>query len=541
MRIAILFMLAITIMTAGLTGNTHAQETTAEMSAETFFGEGVLQVVIIDANADDDDTVEELQVDIAAEPDSGSASSESISVPETRDSSGKFEFFLVHVDSAAVGPGDLNPDNNAGVEGDGACVLECAPFVTFGPGGLIDIQAELYEEVHFEIEADDEFEVSYEEDGGTLELDRDSYGTTSFVYVSVVDQDANLNPTERDEFTVDPDNDPNGDLLELGGGTIEDVVVFTETGHNTAIFEGRYRLGASILADNELLALKLYEKANYGATLAALENDSNGIDEITFTVGNTDGSIDVGGGPQTVPTWDPELVANSNSYAIGETVHLTVTDQDANSDPDVAESISLQVASGSNTIDVSAVETGANTGIFAASFQLAEEAGEGAIVPGGSATITYTDERPADYSEKVQAGQNPEKDFMLEIDIQLPISSGVDSTVVTAPNPIDVSGSGGSLEVGAQVTLAMTISNNNEHPQPFVALIEVRDNSNGVTVFLALHSGTLDPSGSTQIGVLWQPDHAGEYEARTFAISEIGGGEVLSPVATSTVTISQGQ
>jgi hypothetical protein len=190
---------------------------------------------------------------------------------------------------------------------------------------------------------------------------------------------------------------------------------------------------------------------------------------------------------------------------------------------------------------VSAVETGANTGIFAASFQLAEEAGEGAIVPGGSATITYTDERPADYSEKVQAGQNPEKDFMLEIDIQLPISSGVDSTVVTAPNPIDVSGSGGSLEVGAQVTLAMTISNNNEHPQPFVALIEVRDNSNGVTVFLALHSGTLDPSGSTQIGVLWQPDHAGEYEARTFAISEIGGGEVLSPVATSTVTISQGQ
>jgi hypothetical protein len=86
----------------------------------------------------------------------------------------------------------------------------------------------------------------------------------------------------------------------------------------------------------------------------------------------------------------------------------------------------------------------------------------------------------------------------------------------------------------------MTISNNNDQPQPFVALIEVRDGS-GVTVFLALQGGMLEPNGSTEVGVLWQPDSPGEFEARTFAVAELGGGEVISPVATSAMTVSQGQ
>jgi hypothetical protein len=71
-----------------------------------------------------------------------------------------------------------------------------------------------------------------------------------------------------------------------------------------------------------------------------------------------------------------------------------------------------------------------------------------------------------------------------------------------------------------------------------VALIEVRD-SGGATVFLALQGGTLEPSGSTQIGVLWQLDRAGTFEVRTFVVTTIGaGGEVLSPVASSEITIT---
>jgi hypothetical protein len=540
---ASLLALAVMIMAAtGLAGSASAQETTMEVSAERFFGEGVLQVVI-DTGADDDNVVEELQVDIDARPGSGSASSDSILVPETSESSGKFEFFLMHVDAVVVGPTDLDPDNSAGVEGDGTCVADCAPLVTFGPGGFLDVQAGLYDEVDFEIrEGNVEVEVNYEQANGALELDRDSYGTSSFVYVSVADQDANLNPTERDEFTVDPDSVPNDDLLELDGGTFEDIITFTETGDNTAVFEGRYRLGVSILAGSESLVLTLHEKANYNATLAAAENDSNNISEIGFTIGNSDGSIDVGGGQQTVPTWDPALAADSDSYAVGESVHVTITDQDANVQPGIADSINLQISSGNSNIEVPALETGVSTGVFETSFQLAQEtdAESGAIAPGGSAIITYTDERPADYSEKVQAGENPEKDFSLEIDVQLPIRTGTESTKVTAPLAEDVAGGTGPYAVDDSLTLSMTISNNNDQPQLFVALLEVRD-SHSVTVFIALQAGTLEPLSSADIGVLWQPDRVGIFEARTFAVAEIGGGEVLSLVATSEITVGQVQ
>jgi hypothetical protein len=70
-----------------------------------------------------------------------------------------------------------------------------------------------------------------------------------------------------------------------------------------------------------------------------------------------------------------------------------------------------------------------------------------------------------------------------------------------------------------------------------VAIIEVRDR-NGVTVFLALRSGTLEPSGSTDIGVLWRPDAAGVFELRTFVITSIGEeAELISLVAVSHTTI----
>jgi hypothetical protein len=529
----------------GLEGNAFAQQITIETSADDhdsrFFSQGVLQVVITDQNARDDNSIEEIQVNVNANPNSGSGDSTSVTVPETGESTGRFEFFLVHVDATEVGPDDLNADNNAGVGGDSTCVIDCAPFITFGPGGNLDIQSDLYEKATFEIRTDNaKEEVSYEETPAALELDRDSYGTNSFVYISIVDQDANLNPFENDEFTVDPNNSPNNDLLGLDGGTLEDVMVFRETGDNTAIFEGRYKLGVSMNVDSESLVLTLFDKANYNATLAAPENDSNNIDEINFTVGNTDGTIEIGGGQQIEPTKDAVITTDKESYAIGESVHVTITDKDADVNSSTADSVRIQVLSSHIKIELSALESGTNTGIFETVFQLGEETDAEAetISPGGMAIITYTDERPADYFDKVQAGENPEKDFAIEIDIQLPVRTGVEATELTAPIIEIANGGMGPYRVGTSLTLSTTLANNNDQVQPFVVLIEVRDN-NGVTVFLALQSGILDPSGTTDVGVLWQPNQAGKFEVRTFAITNINGeAELLSSPAVAEFTVA---
>ena len=548
MKISCLFLISILVL--GITSvipfvpNVLAQEIMIETSADDhdnkFFGEGVLQVVIIHSDSDDDSVVEEMSVDVEATPQSGSAASQSIQVSETSASSGKFEFFLAHEDASAVGPADLDADNPSGVEGDGNCIINCALFLTFGPSGDINAESSLYEETRFEITVDDvEITINYEQTSGSIELDRESYGSTSFVYISVNDQDANLNPTERDEFTVDPGSDPNSDLLELNGGTFDDAVVFEETGDNTGVFEGRYRLGVSIDADADALVLTLNEKANYSANLDAQENDSNETDSVSFTIGDNDGSVGVGDGEQQLTTFDPTIATDKESYADDETVHLTIADPDANVNSSVVDSIEAIVSSVSSEIELSLQETSTNSGTFEASFILSSEtnATEGTLFAGNNVTITYTDDRPADYSESIDAGENPQKDFELVIDVNISGKTGIETTDVARPIAKNIAGNSGPFSAGISLALSTTVTNNNNDQEVFVALIEVRD-SNDVTVFLSWQSGNLESRGTTDISVAWLPDNAGLYQVRTFVLSSLGNGEVLSPVATSDFTVT---
>lgn len=526
-----------------LVGSAFAQEIDIEPSASDhenrFFGEGVLRVVVTDPDASHGNDIEEISIEVTGAPDGAGESTINIIAPETNAGSGRFEFFMVHVDATAVGPDDLDPMNTAGVEGDGICIADCAPFVTFGPGGDLDIDTNLYEDTRFEIQTSNtEAVVNYEETLGSIELDREAYGATSFVYILVSDQDANLNPDQQDEFTVDPDNSPNDDLLGLDGGTFDDIIVFRETGDNTAIFEGRYRLGVSILAESEALVLSLHEKANYGASLSDPANNSNGIDEVNFVIGNGDGTVNVGGGQQTIPAWDAVIEADKDSYQLGDTVHIMITDPDANVRSALVDSIELQISSGTNNANVTALETGADTSIFEAAILLDDSDETNAIIPSGFATITYTDKMPADYSEKINVGANPEKEFVLEIDVELPIRTGIDATDVTVPVITSVAGNS-SFTNGTSLTLSTSLANRNEESQPFVIFIEVRDDR-GVTIFLALQSGTLEPNGSTEIGALWLPDKPGTFEIRTFAINESNEtSEPLSKVVEAEITVSQ--
>jgi hypothetical protein len=537
----VLVALISTLSTIPLLHVAYSQEVSITTSADnqdgTFFGEGVLQIIINDPDSDDDSTVEEITVDIDADPDSGSQGSFSVIVPETSDSSGRFEFFLVHADATAVGPEDIDPINSAGVEGDGSCVSDCAPFVTFGASGDLQIDADLYEDVAFDLTAGNvEVTVKYEETLAQVSLDRSAYGSDSFVYVSIDDQDANLNPTAADEFIVDPDNAPNNDLLTLGGGSIEDTVTFRETGDNSARFEGRYELGASIDFDSESLVLTLFDKVNYGDTLSADENDSNGTDEVSFSIGDTDGTIDVG----DLITWDAELSSDKSAYALGENVTITIEDPDANSNPSVADSIELELSASSGTAVIAATETGQSTGIFKAIFHLDSEGSiDGTLLElaeGESVKISYTDEKPADYQARLDSGQDPEKEFTIEIKTVLG-TVGIPSASLSSPTVRAIGDEDSSLAVGTQLGLSTTIENDGGAEQPFVALIEVRD-SMGITVYLAWQSGDLEPEGSTAIEVSWTPDVSGKYEVRTFAVSSLTNAIVLSKVATTNVDVS---
>jgi hypothetical protein len=419
-------------------GNAYAQaqlvsiQTSADDLDGKFSGEAVLQVVLTDPNADDDNTVEDIQVNISLKPKSGPVVPEQFLVPETTNSSGRFELFLVHVDATNVGADDLDANNRAGVEGDGTCVSDCAPYITFGPGGDISVDSDLYDEARFDISSDDTaITIKYEEDNGTLQIDRQSYGSNSFLYIFISDGDANLDPTRGDQITVDSDASPNSDLLLLNGASFDNQpVVFRETGDNTGVFKGRYQLGSSITVNSESIILRFHDKANYDADLGSPENGSNNIDEISFTIGDDSGNMSI---------------------------------DDNNQIP-------------SPPIDESPID--------------------------GNMTATA--------------------------------KIGQETTSVIKPSLKEINGNAvQELRTGKQVILSTTVTNNNNNQsQPFTAILEVRD-ANGVTIYLQWQKGILGPSDISGIGLSWTPERAGNYEIRTFVVSDMLNAEVLSPVATS--------
>ncbi len=336
--------------------------TSADANGGTFFGHGVLQVVINDPNADDDDLQESLFVDIDADADNGTAASDSFEIFETSQSSGRFEFFLVHVGSDfADGVGDttldpINPNGFAAVGAESPIPDAEASIITFGPGGNLATGAGSVLFTDFTFDIEDDVTIDYEEAPPQITHDRSTYGTTSIVYLVITDQDGNEDPTNVDSFTVsDPDLD--GTLFDLSGASFNGTATFEETGDNTADFEATLQLVSDTtftLGDDELeisaesITGALNDRANYDAVTGA-ENTSTDTDDFSFDVDDVDGDL----GTIGTVTFSSELSP-------------TITDNDANVDSDDDDTITdgLIVTSDSDSVTVDLEETDDNTSVF---------------------------------------------------------------------------------------------------------------------------------------------------------------------------------
>jgi hypothetical protein len=229
-----------------------------------------------------------------------------------------------------------------------------------------------------------------------------------------------------------------------------------------------------------------------------------------------------------INSWDPEFTADRASYSPDDRIAVEIFDPDANRDPDIADSLkNIRVTSESDLVgnELSALETGDDTGVFRLTFTTSTLGQGSAILVGhdDEVTVEYTDEFPADFDFE-------EKIFTFTIPMPIYEGSPVEPS---SPRVI----TNGAPAAGKQAMLSVEITNPNANPQPLVQLVEVRD-TNGVTVFLAWQSMVVDPSGQTEIGVSWTPDRADSYQIRTFAVSGFENPRVLSTVQSTDVTIS---
>lgn len=99
----------------------------------------------------------------------------------------------------------------------------------------------------------------------------------------------------------------------------------------------------------------------------------------------------------------------------------------------------------------------------------------------------------------------------------------------------DVNGNELSVaRVGQLAMLSITVIHSHIYDLPFVAVVEVRD-EDGATVYLEWQKGTIYPNKRAEIGMSWIPEKAGEYQVRTFLISDLVNPQILTVVSETRV------
>jgi hypothetical protein len=374
---------------------------------------------------------------------------------------------------------------------------------------------------------------------GALTVSPDLVGPGTTIKVLLTDLDLNQDASGTDDYTpADPSSDDffisfRSDRTEVGRASPE----IEETGANTGVFEFTIELitDESACQDDDLGDAKFDAEGGSTPSIGACPGDLISIryeDEQDASGRSTTVSALV-----EVKSFDPEFAADKDSYAPGEKVTITISDPDANRDADIADSLKdIRITSDSDQVgnEISAIETGKDTGVFKLTFTTSTTTSSGTInvKQGDDVTITYTDDFPADFES-----EENDKDFDFSVSIG-GAETGTGSTTPSKPVLQDVSGKPvTSPSAGQQLVLSTTVVNNVNDDLPFVALLEVRD-INGVTISLAWQTGTLNANDRADIGVSWTPQDPGTYTLRTFVISDLANPRVLSLVQESTITVS---
>lgn len=108
-----------------------------------------------------------------------------------------------------------------------------------------------------------------------------------------------------------------------------------------------------------------------------------------------------------------------------------------------------------------------------------------------------------------------------------------------------------TAQTGQAVVLSTKVVNNNStsntnntgggNKTEFLTLMEARSTRDGVTHYLKWHVDMLEPKGTAEVRLSWVPKLPGDYQLRTFAISDLENPQILTPLATSKATVVSNQ
>lgn len=364
---------------------------------------------------------------------------------------------------------------------------------------------------------------------GGLVLSPTQVGPATQIKVTVTDTDLNTNPSTKQTVTGRVTA-----VSDRGAASRADVNV-DETGPNTGVFEGKVRLNAAQAAgaanspSNDVTI-----NALPGDIVSIRYEDERGVNGQRTTISKTVQVVSV----------DPKMNFSKATYSVGESIELTLTDLDANRDPDTADILTLRATSNTDAVgltNVQAIETGPATGVFKATIQTSQTFSTGALQVnnGDNVTVEYTDQFPANFRARFDAaGTLAAAEQKFRVNTVVGQGATPTSTTATAPALLNLDGSSVTeVTTGQQVVVGTTVKNNDAQARPITVLIEVRD-SDGITVLMSFQRATVAANGTIDVGTSWLPETPGQYQTRTFVVTSLDNPQALSGVVTSNVTVS---
>jgi len=339
---------------------------------------------------------------------------------------------------------------------------------------------------------------------GELTVDKTVCGPVGKVTLTVADPDQNSDLEAEDNVTI---------TIQKWDGTFMDVTAF-ETDVDTGVFE--YELDISDLGTpDEVIGNKI--RVIYRDPVAADGKPLMSIVEISFI------------------SWDPEITTDKNYYNIGDKIKITITDSDANKNPDIIDPIRVRVTSTSDAVGatVTLSETGPDTGVFTGEVLLSDTIGPGRVYVklGDVVTISYIDEFPADYGVTSE-----EKEFTYTVRVGIPVEKPIVPSTARFVDPM--TGEEITPKVGRTVGIGITLSNTGIEKTAFTVLLVIRD-ATGAAVGIQWQTVTLPAGESGEAGFTFTPTATGDYTVEVYIIKSLADWTPLGEMLTTTMSVTE--
>ena len=337
---------------------------------------------------------------------------------------------------------------------------------------------------------------------GNLTTDKNVSGPVGKITLTVTDPDQNKDLSSADSVTL---------TVQRWDGTYFSVTAY-ETDVSTGVF--KYVLDVSQVGSPSAVIGHTI-KVIYRDPVAADGNPRMSIVNISFI------------------SWDPNITTDKAYYNVGDKVNITITDPDANLDPNAPDNITVRVTSTSDPVGsaVTLLETGPNTGVFTGEVLLSNSIGPGRVYVklGDVVTISYTDQYPADYGVTGEP-----KTFTYTVRVGVPVEKPIVASNMRFVDPW--TGQEITPAVNKTVGIEVMLNNTGYMKYTFTALLIVRDSS-GTAINIQWQTMTLPAGGTSEVGFTFTPTLSGNYTVNVYIIKSLSDWTPLGETLTSSMSV----